>query len=186
MTPRASARLLSFLLTDLAFHPWALVCDQHLAQKYPADSKVHAIRSQPPPCCPPGARHRAGPMACPVDEGAPTGRSGPKTYPFTRGPSRTNGSSAKPPALDDERAIAMGSLDHIRSAPRRHIGPIDLATPDWVAIHSGFMVPMRDNALVLRRRKLLLRCIGLERRILLRRVSWRSRGRGARRRIQLR
>src|SRR5215472_14580081 len=135
---------------------------------------------------PPGARHQAGPMACPVNEGAPTGRSGPKTYPFTRDPSRANRSSAKPPALDDERAIAMSSLDHIRSAPRRHIGPIDLATPDLVALYGGFMVPTRDNALVRRRRRLLLRCIGLERRILLRGIGWRSRGRGTRWRIRLR
>ena len=126
-------------------------------------------------------------MACPVDEGAPTGRSGPQTYPFTRDPTRAHGSSAKPPALDDERAIAMSPLDHIRSAPRRHIGPIDLATPDLVAIYCGFMVPMRDNALVRRRRRLLLlRCLGLERRILLRGVGWRSRGRGTRWRILLR
>jgi len=124
-------------------------------------------------------------MACP-DQGAPTGRSGAETYPFTRDPSRTNGSSAKPPTLDNERAIATSPLDHIRSTPRRDIGPIDLAAPDLVAIHFSFMAPIRDNAFVRGRRRSLLRCIGLEWRILLRRVSWRSRGRGARRRIQLR
>jgi hypothetical protein len=138
------------------------------------------------PRCPPGARHRAGPMARPVDEGAPTGRSGPETDPFTRDPSRTNRASAKPPALDDERAIAMGPLDHIRSAPRRHIGRIDPATPDLMAICFGLMVPMRAAAIVLRRLLLPLRCILLEWLILLRRVSWQSRGRWGRLRIELR
>ena len=124
-------------------------------------------------------------MACPVDELAPTGRSGPETYAFTRDPSRTNRSSAKPPALDDERAIAMSPLDHIWSAPRRHIGPIDLATPDLVTICPGLTVPMGDNAFVWGRRRFPLRRVRLEWRIRLRRVSWQSRGRGARLRIQL-
>jgi hypothetical protein len=184
LTPRNSARRLSFLLSDFSVRSGARL--RTFRENILPTRKFTAIRSQiRPPCCLPGARHQAGPMACP-DQGAPTGRSGAETYPVTRDPSRTNGSSAKPPALDNERAIATSPLDHIRSAPRRDIGPIDLASPDLGAIHFGFMAPMRDNAFVRGRRTSPLRCIGLEWRILLRRVSWRSRGRGARRRIQLR